>query len=427
MQNHIPDPQTSTTTPLPPQTASESPKAGSVLGDYPRQFRAYLKSRNYRPETSVYYVRAVTVLGELMQKHNVPLEALTQEQAAGLISDAQGSVSKRKMSVYIVKHFVRFLASQGVKVPETEPTLVDISRQKLRQDYESYLRHDRGLSEKTIRSPWCFIARFLKFRFGDEMEDFSKVTPIDIAEFMQTLHSSEKPYRVKTTSTYLRWFFQFLFRAGKTKTNLSLRILSVAQRFGQRLPRHLLPEQVEALLAAVRYDTPLGRRNYAMLLLLARLGLRAPEVVAMQLEDVDWRAGEIIVRGKGKLYDRVPLPQDVGEALAAYIKQDRVSTSRFLFVSERAPHAGFRCSETINYILQDAFAKTGLKPPTPYVGTHILRHSLATNLVQRGASLDEIANVMRHRSLATTMNYAKLDIEGLRSIALPWPVEGGVK
>ena len=401
--------------------------ADNALGDYPRQFRAYLESRSYTHGTSVVYARTVTILGELMQKNKVPLAALNKDQADRLFSEAQWSARKRKQGGYTVKQFIRFLIGQGVKVAVAEPTPVEISRKKLRQDYESYLRHDRGMSEKTIHNLWYFIARFLKFRFGDGMEDFSKVTPVDIAEFMQKLHSNEQPYRVKTTSTYLRWFFQFLFRAGKTKTNLSLSILKVAQRFGQRLPRHLLPEQVEALLAAVRSDTPQGRRSYAMLLLLARLGLRAPEVIAMQLDDVDWRAGEIIVRGKGKLHDRLPLTQDVGEALAAYIKQDRVSSSRFLFVSQRAPHVGFKCSETINYILKDAYARAGIKPPTRYVGSHILRHSLATNLVQRGASLDEIANVMRHRSRATTMTYAKLDVERLRSLAMPWPVEGGVK
>jgi len=244
---------------------------------------------------------------------------------------------------------------------------------------------------------------------------------------MQQLHSREQPYRVKTTATQLRWFFQFLFRAGKTKNNLSLGIPSVAQRWGQRLPRHLLPEQVAALLKAVRSDTPTGRRNYAMLLLLARLGLRPPEVIAMQIDDIDWRSGEIMVRGKGGLFDRVPLPQEVGEAVAAYVRQDRVATSRVLFVAERAPHRPFKDSQMLNAVIKDAFAKTGIKPPARYVGAHILRHSLATNLVQRGASLDEIANVMRHRSRATTMTYARLDVEGLRSIALPWPVKGGAK
>ena len=339
-----------------------------------------------------------------------------------------GLLARGSMAKYMVKHFVRFLLEHGVRLRVATPTPRENARDKLRRDYEDYLRHERGLSEKSIRNLWYLILRFFKFRFGDGAADLSKITPIDIASFMQQLHSRKEPYRVKTTATHLRWFFQFLFRAGKTKNNLSLGIPSVAQRWGQRLPRHLLPEQVEALLAAVRADTPLGRRNYAMLLLLARLGLRPPEVLAMQVDDVDWRSGEIIVRGKGKLYDRVPLPPEVGEALAAYIRQDRgITPSRSFFVNGHAPHLGFKCSETINYILKKAFAKTGLKPPVPYVGSHILRHSLATNLVQRGASLDEIANVMRHRSRATTMAYAKLDVEGLRSIALPWPAKGGAQ
>ena len=401
-------------------------KADNILGDYINQFRAYLESRTYQPQTVDAYLRVIRALGGLMHQHQVALEDLDAAQALHLFSIAQWPARKRQQACYTAKHFVRFLIEAGIK-PRVAPTPLEIVRQKLRLEYEDYLRQERGLSDKTIADLWYLILRFLKFRFGDALGDLSKITPIDIASFMQQLHSRKQPYRVKTTATQLRWFFQFLFRAGKTKDNLSLGIPSVAQRWGQRLPRHLLPDQVEALLAAARSDTPLGRRNYAMLLLLARLGLRPPEVVAMCLEDIDWRSGEIIVRGKGKLYDRVPLPQDVGEALTAYMRHDRGTTSRALFVTERAPHRPFKGSQILNAVLKEAFAKTGIKPPARYVGAHVLRHSLATNLVQRGASLDEIANVMRHRSRATTMTYAKLDVEGLRSIALPWPVKGGAK
>jgi integrase/recombinase XerD len=170
-----------------------------------------------------------------------------------------------------------------------------------------------------------------------------------------------------------------------------------------------------------------GRRNYAMVMLLARLGLRAPEVIAMQLDDIDWRSGEVIVRGKGNRHDRVPLPPDVGEALADYIKSDRKTASRALFVTERAPHRPFKDGQVLNLILRGAFARSGLKPPAPYVGSHILRHSLATNLVQRGASLEEIGDMLRHRCQASTMLYARLDIDGLRSVSQPWPVAGGAK
>lgn len=245
--------------------------------------------------------------------------------------------------------------------------------------------------------------------------------------FLQRLTTLTAPLRGKTLSSHLRNFFRYLFNAGKTTGNLALGIPSVAQRYGTRLPRHLTTEQVDILVRAVRTDTPRGRRNYAMVLLQARLGLRAQEVVAMQLDDIDWRSGEVIVRGKGKRHDRVPLPPDVGEALADYIKSDRKTASRTLFVTNRAPHGPFKDSQVLNLILRGAFARTGLKPPAPYVGSHILRHSLATNLVQRGASLEEIGNMLRHRTQSSTMLYARLDIDGLRSVSQPWPAAGGAK
>ncbi len=147
----------------------------------------------------------------------------------------------------------------------------------------------------------------------------------------------------------------------------------------------------------------------------------------MRLDDIDWRAGELIVRGKGKNHDRVPIPPDVGEALTAYIRHDRASTSRALFVTGRAPHGPFKDGQVLNTILKAAFARAGVTPPCRYVGSHVLRHSLATNLVRQGATLAEVGDMLRHRCRSSTMIYAKLDIDGLRSIAQPWPVAGGVQ
>ncbi len=302
-----------------------------------------------------------------------------------------------------------------------------LDRTELKQEYETYLCRQRGLSERTIFHSWRIADRFLEFRFGGEAGDLSRITSADIVGFLQRVTTRTPPLRDKTLSSHLRNFFRYLFKAGKTTANLALGIPSVAQRYGARLPRHLTTEQVDILVRAVRTDTTRGRRDYAMMLLLARLGLRAPEVIAMQLDDIDWRSGEIIVRGKGNRHDRVPLPPDVGEALADYIKSGRKTLSRALFVTARPPHRQFKDGQILNRILRDAFVKTGLKPPAPYVGSHILRHSLATNLVQRGASLEEIGDMLRHRSRSSTMIYARLDIDGLRSIAQPWPVAGGAK
>lgn len=165
-----------------------------------------------------------------------------------------------------------------------------------------------------------------------------------------------------------------------------------------------------------------------MLLIMARLGLRAAEVIAIRLDDVDWRAGELLVRGKGKLHDRVPISSEVGDALSRYLREERGPTScRMMFVTHRAPHRPFKDSQIVNAVLKDALKATGQKPVTPYVGSHLLRHSLAIQLVNSGASLDEVGDVLRHRSRTSTMIYARLDIDGLRSMAMPWPVVGGAQ
>jgi integrase/recombinase XerD len=299
--------------------------------------------------------------------------------------------------------------------------------QTLKLEYEDYLRNQRGLSEKSVYDCWRFADRFLNFRFKGRRPDLAKITPADIARFMQHLISRGKPFRDKTPPTHLRNFFQFLFRSGRTNVNLALSVPRIAHRYASRLPRHLTSEQVEVVIAAVKVDTAIGRRNYAMVLLMARLGLRAAEVIAIQIDDIDWRAGELLVRGKGQLHDRLPLPKDVGEALASYIRQDRVTTSRALFVWHRVPHMAFADSQVISEVLKRAFERTRLNPPTRYVGSHILRHSLATDMVRRGASLAEIGEVLRHRARRSTMIYAKLDVEGLRSVAQDWPAAGGAK
>jgi len=406
---------------------STSGVVGTPLGGYPGEFRCHLEGQHYRRATIAEYTRCIDALGQLMKERGVDIKDLDEDLAVSLISSWERPLSQGKYPTFIVKSFVKFLTDLGAGRPVLPPTIDDTARELLKRDYEDYLRNQRGLSERTIGHCWRFADRFLKFRFNGEEADLSRITSIDIVRFMQHLTSRGKPFRDKTPPTHLRNFFQYLFKSGKTAANLALGIPSIAQRYGARLPRHLNPEQVESLIRAVRADTPIGRRNYAMVLLLARLGQRAPEVIAMQIDDIDWRAGEILVRGKGQTHDRVPLPQDVGEALADYVRRDRVTTSRALFVTEPAPHIPFSDGQILNAVLKDAFAKTGLTPPMPYVGSHILRHSLATTLVQRGASLEEIGDMLRHRSRASTLIYAKLDIEGLRSIAQPWPVAGGAK
>jgi integrase/recombinase XerD len=190
------------------------------------------------------------------------------------------------------------------------------------------------------------------------------------------------------------------------------------------LPKYLTPEQVERVLKACNRGTASGRRDYAILLLLARLGLRAGEVVALQLDDINWRAGEIIVRGKGLFHDRMPLPPDVGEALTSYLRRGRPACpTRRVFVCMKAPRRGLAGSSTLTTIVRRALVRADLHPT--FKGAHLLRHSLATSLLRSGATMGEIGEVLRHRVPTTTEIYAKVDFDGLRSLAHPWPIGGG--
>jgi site-specific recombinase XerD len=413
-----------------PKTNGEPGKSTEIrnpLGDYPARFQRQLESQHYRPVTVAEYLRCIAVLGRQMAAAALELKDLDEVRAVDLIARSGHRSTCSKHNAFIVRTFVKFLTTVGATKPALVRAPDDTMRGRLKLEYEEYLRRQRGLSERTIFHCWRFADRFLTFCFQGGDGDLSQITPFDTVRFMQHLTSRGKPFRDKTPPTHLRNFFLFLFKTGRTASNLAPSVLRIAQRHGAALPRHLTPEQVEALLAAVRVDTPTGRRNYAMVLLLARLGLRAPEIIALQIDDIDWRMGEILVPGKGQRHDRLPLPRDVGEAVAEYIRRDRVTTSRALFVTDHAPHRPFVDGQMLNAVLKNAFTKTGLKPPAKYIGSHILRHSLATSLVQRGASLAEIGDMLRHRSRESTMIYAKLDVDGLRSIAQQWPTTGGAK
>jgi site-specific recombinase XerD len=218
----------------------------------------------------------------------------------------------------------------------------------------------------------------------------------------------------------LRSFFRFLRQQALINTDLAQCVPTPARRRLSTLPKFINADDVERLLHSIDQKTPEGRRNYAIMQLLARLGLRAAEVAALTLNDLDWDAGEIIVRGKGGRCDRLPLPYEVGQALANYLRDGRPSCStRRVFVRQRAPQRGFVNGEAVGTIVHRALDRAGLNPALK--GAHLLRHSLATRLLRNGASLAEIGELLRHRDLNTTQIYAKVDESALRKLALPWP------
>jgi integrase/recombinase XerD len=346
------------------------------LDSYFVSFEASLSARNYKPATLENYRHQLQRLGRLLEAEGIAPSELTADIAVELGRRLPTTLKAQIKLPNLARLFVEHLIEIGVA---TRPplTAAQAERHDLLRDLEAYLLRQRGLSPRSVKHVLGFAARFLTHRFGDGMLDLAALRVCDVVAFMEHVVTRRTPYRDKTLSSHLRSFFQYLFAQGLTTTNLSLCVPRVHKPWGARLPRYLSPDEVEAVLASVATNPRRGACDYAMLLLMARLGMRAPEVMAVQLDDIDWRAGEILVRGKGQRHDRLPIPPDVGEAISRYLRKERTSTTtRTLFVSHRAPNRPFKDSQIINSILREAFAVTGVKPPTPYVGSHVLRHSL---------------------------------------------------
>jgi len=292
--------------------------------------------------------------------------------------------------------------------------------------YEQHLRSERGLTPATIVNYVPFARKFLAERFHKRAIHLERLQAADISAFVLRHAHTMGCRRAQLMTTAFRSFFRFLFQTGELQADLVPAVPTVADWRLSTVPKYLMPDEVERVVGSCNRQTSTGRRDYAILLLLARLGLRAGEIVAVKLDDIDWRAGEILIRGKGLVHDRMPLPIDVGKALSSYLRLDRPACkTRRVFVCMKAPRSGFAGPSTVTTIVRRALDRAGLCPD--FKGAHLMRHSLATGMLRSGASMREIGEVLRHRIPSTTEIYAKLDFEGLRSLAHPWPKVGGVR
>jgi site-specific recombinase XerD len=242
----------------------------------------------------------------------------------------------------------------------------------------------------------------------------------DVTRFLHRYCQHFSKGRAKLLVTALRSFLRYALVKGLITNDLVPCVPTVAYWKRSGLPKAIPKSQVKRILHSSDHRTSIGRRDYAVVLVLARLGLRCHEVVLMTLDDIDWAQGEITVRGKGRRSDRLPIPDDVGTAIAAYLRRGRPHcATRRLFVRDRAPYEGFSSSTAVGDILRRAAARAGLDPSG--LGPHRLRHSVATEMLRHGATLQEISEILRHRHADTTAIYAKVDLVALRQLAQPWP------
>lgn len=387
------------------------------MAPYETALRAELTRVGYAPVSVTDIVRAMARLSDWMHQHGIAPARLTPRAVEDFLALRREVTSAEGVARRGLGPLLRFLRGCGA-IPRdaaNDGTPVEV----LLADYRDYLLGERGLAAESVR---CYLVQGRKF-LADLAEPLDRsLQRLDagavISFILGQAGRSARVWSAKTLVTATRSLLRFLHVEGLISAPLVGAVPAVAGWRLSAVPRGLVRGQVEAVLAGPDTCTPAGLRDHAVLTVLARLGLRGAEAAALGLDDVDWRAGEVIVRGKGSRVERVPLPVEVGEALAAYVTGGRpVCCCPTLFVTARAPYQAMSGS-TVRAIMGRACEKAGL----PRLGAHRLRHSLATDLLRAGAPLTEVGQLLRHRSQLSTTIYAKVDYTALQTLARPWPI-----
>jgi site-specific recombinase XerD len=392
----------------------------SPLGPYIGTFAESLSGKGYAESTLKEKIRLVAGLNKWLQQQQLCIDDLDERRIGRFLlhREKQGLNCRSNLATLLM--LLQHLCDLGVisfPVPEIDGSALH----HLERSFTLYLEQERGLSQATVVNYLPTIHRFLSDRFDTGAILLGELRPSDISKFILRYVHTVSPGRAKLIVTALRAFFRFLLMRGEISLDLGASVPAVANWRLSELPKSIKPEEVDSLLESCNQRNASGQRDYAVLLLLARLGLRAGEVVGLTLDDINWEVGELIIRKrKGGRQTRMPLVQNVGEALAAYIRHGRPACStRRVFIRIKAPHVGFSSSVAICNIVRRALVRAGLEPVRK--GAHLLRHSLAIRLLRNGASFAEIGEVLGHSSPNTTEIYAKVDVEALRALAHIWP------
>jgi integrase/recombinase XerD len=360
-----------------------------------------------------------------LEQQGVAKRSLTSDHPPRYLRNRAQQVRPCRGDAAALRHLLEFL--RGERVIPTEKRVsarLLTPAERCGQAYEQHLREARGLARATIINYVPFIRSFLKDRFGSGLATLSHLCARDVVGFVRRQAPRLHPKRAKLLTSALRSFLQYARYRGEVKLDLAAAVPIVANWSMSSIPRAIGTDAVRQLLASIDRRTAMGRRDYAILLLLARLGLRSGEVTFLELDDIDWNVGQLSVRGKSGPRSDLPLPSEVGKAIAAYLRRGRPRcTSRRVFLRAKAPLCGFRGPGSVGSIVRHRLQRARVDAPTH--GTHQFRHGLATEMLRQGASLDEIGEVLGHHNPQTTKIYTQVDLEALRTLALPWP--GGVR
>jgi site-specific recombinase XerD len=321
-----------------------------------------------------------------------------------------------------LKRLLSVLRDAGMIAPATSAPITP--QEQIFEEFADHLRRERGLTPKSIIRHLPIIRRFLREVCPAGASDLGKISWKDVTRYIERHARDQSAGSGKAMCWALRAFLRYLHLRGLNPLALAGCVPSIRRWKLASLPTYLSASQVQRVLDRCDRTTVLGRRDYAILMMLARLGMRAGEVVALTLDDIDWRAGDMLVRAKGRQRVGMPMPPDVGAAVVAYLRDGRpISSCRRLFLRALAPRVGFASGCAITMIAKSALERAGIRGYA-HQGAHIFRHSLASALLRSGATLSEIGQLLRHENHDTTRIYAKVDIDVLRTLSLPWPGGG---
>ncbi|MBA3807731.1 MAG: tyrosine-type recombinase/integrase [Solirubrobacterales bacterium] len=391
-------------------------RVSGPLESYASGFVVELASEGYRPLPAAYQLRLMAHLSRWLAGEGLEPADLSAAAVGEFLAARRAAGYRTLCSPRALEPSLEYLRGMGV-VPAEPAVVACTAVDVLLERYRCYLLSERGLAAVTVRGYADMVRPFLAGRAAAGGLDLEQLRPGDVTAFVLAECPGRASGSAKLLVTALRSFLGFLHVAGVLEESLTVAVPSVAGWRLAGLPRGLERGEARRLLAGCDRRTTVGRRDFAILSLLARLGLRRGEVARLELGDVDWRAGELVIRGKGNRQERLPLPVDVGEAVVGYLRRGRPSSAqgRCVFVRVKAPHRALTPGG-VTQVVVSAARRAGLGEVT----AHRLRHTAATEMLRAGATLPEIGQVLRHRSLLTTAIYAKVDREALRSLARPW-------
>ncbi len=392
------------------------------LGPYIGAYAALLQQEGYSHEGARNQLLLIADLSRWRQRRRLTAADLSVQNVERYRWDCARHRRSERGNRSALHKLVGLLQSQGIGCEEV-PREPLSAQGRIEQEFRQYLIEERALSPATLLNYQPFVHALLSERFRSGLIHLDRLGAADIVGFVRRHAHQLSPGRAKLMTTALRSFLRYLLHGGEIDTDLAACVPCVPRWSLSNIPKFLPSGQVQQILERCDRQTASGIRDYAILLLLARLGLRACEVASLNLDDIDWHEGRLLLCGKGRRWAQLPLLQEVGEALARYLQRARPScASRRVFVRARALRQGFANSSAICCVVDRALVRAGIDSPRK--GAHLFRHTLATDMLRQGASLSEIGQLLRHRHPSTTMIYAKVDVGALRLLALPWPGGG---